>query len=215
MTHSLHRRGPIERLREDFVLLANTSRVNKERTKPLLAKVAKIVLEEEPSNVGSSVLRTCVPLGLDKEDFVKRIPEAHALLSSWSSKVKLRRVLTRLKEADMGISVTVSGVIEEVIPLVQEIGLRPHTINLSMGILGKTKKLPSEEILEMTTMCGHSLVARNLVKKGVAEVAAGRMTPREASLMIGKPCVCGIYNLDRSDVVLQERTAGEKAKKQD
>ena len=156
-----------------------------------------------------------MPLGLDEAEFVNRIPEAHALLSSWSSKARLRRVLMRLKEADMGISVTVSGVIDEMIPLTQEIGLRPHTINLSMGILGKTKKLPSEEILEFTTMCGHSLVARNLVKKGIAEAAAGRMTPSEASMMIGKPCVCGIYNLDRSDVVLQERAAEVRAKKQD
>lgn len=209
MTHSLHRRGPVEDLKNDFVILSNTSRVNKERTKPLLSKVAEMVLDVGPSNVGSSVLRTCVPLGLDKEKFIERIPEAHALLSSWSSKEKVREMLRRLKEANMGISVTVSGVIDEVIPMAQELGIKPHTINLSMGILGNTKKLPPEEIMEFTTMCGHSLISANLVKKGIAEVAAKRMTSREASMMLGRPCVCGIYNLDRSDGLLDRRAAGQ------
>lgn len=207
MTHSLHRRGPVEQLKKDFVLLANSSRINKERTRPLLAKVAKIVLEAGPSNVGSSVLRTNVPLGLDEEAFVKGITGAHALLSSWSDKEKLLGVLKQLKEAELGISCTVSGLIDEVIPMAQELGMKPHTINLSMGILGKTKKLAEEEVLEFTTMCGHALISANLVKKGIQEVGCGAKSARDASMMIGKPCVCGIYNLDRSDELLLQRAA--------
>ena len=207
MTHSLHRRGPIDELKQDYVVVAMTSRVNKEEAKPKLADIARIVFDVGPSNTGSSVLRTNVPLGFDREDFINRIPEAHGLLSSWSSKEKLREVLKRLKEADLGVSITVSGLIDEVIPLAQELGLKPHTINLSMGILGRTEKLASEDVLEFTTMCGHALIAANLVKKGIAEVASGRMTPRQASMMMGKPCVCGIYNLDRSDRLVQQRAA--------
>jgi len=207
MTHSLHRRGPVEHLRKDFVLLANSSSINKERTRPLLAKVAEIVFEVGPSNTGSSVLRTNMSMGFDREDFIQRITGAHALLSCWSSKDKLREVLRRLKEADLGISCTVSGLIDEVIPMAQELGMKPHTINLSMGILGKTKKLPDEGILEFTTMCGHALISANLVRKGIQDVARGARTPRETSNMIGKPCVCGIYNLDRSDELLVERAA--------
>ena len=107
----------------------------------------------------------------------------------------------------LGISVTVSGLIDEVIPLAQELGIKPHTVNLSMGILGKTDKLADEDVLEFTTMCGHALISANLVKKGIKDVACGIKTPSEASMMIGTPCVCGIYNLDRSDILLRERAS--------
>jgi len=83
--------------------------------------------------------------------------------------------------------------------------MKPHTINLSLGIIGKTELLPEEGILELTTMCGHALISAALVRKGIREVACGEKTPREASNMVGKPCVCGIYNLDRSDRLLSRR----------
>ncbi len=207
MTHSLHRRGPIEELKQDYVVVAMTSRVNKEEAKPKLADIARIVFDVGPSNTGSSVLRTNVPLGFDREDFINRIPEAHGLLSSWSSKEKLREVLKRLKEADLGVSITVSGLIDEVIPLAQELGLKAHTINLSMGILGKTEKLAAAETLEFTTMCGHALISAHLVQKGLEDVRCGRKSAREASMVMGAPCVCGIYNLDRSETLLQARAA--------
>lgn len=64
--------------------------------------------------------------------------------------------------------------------MAREVGLQPHTINLSLGIRGKKELPPGPEVLELTTMCGHALVARNLVRKAVAEVRAGRMAPEEA-----------------------------------
>lgn len=207
MTHSLHRRGSIESLRGDYVMIVRTSKVNKEITAPRLGKVAEIIFEVGVSNTGSSVLETNVPLGLDPADFTRRISTAHGLLCSFSSKEKLAEVLRRLKEADLGISITVSGLIDEVIPLARELGIKPHTINLSMGILGKTDKLAEEDVLEFTTMCGHALISANLVRKGIKDVACGIKTPREASMMIGTPCVCGIYNLDRSDILLRERAS--------
>ena len=77
---------------------------------------------------------------------------------------KLRQVLRQLKEEDLGISITVSGIVDEVFGLANELGLQPHTVNLSLGIHGKTELLPPEETLELTTMCGHALMAKELVK---------------------------------------------------
>ncbi len=200
MTHSLHRCGSVESLKGDYVLLARVK--GRPPLAPELAKIAEIIFEVGPTNTGSSRIKTNMALGLDREEFIRRIPEASVLLASFSSKDKLRQALARLKEADLGISIVVSGLIDEVIPLAQELGLRPHTINLSMGIIGKTAKLPGEEILEFTTMCGHALIASNLVRKAIQEVANGAKTAREASIELAKPCVCGIYNLDRSDLLL-------------
>ena len=204
MTHSLHRRGSIESLKGDYVVITRPSKVNKAQISCKMSQAAEIMLEVGVANIGSSVLETNIPLGLEREDFIKRIPTAHALLCSFSSKEKLREALRRLKEADTGLSVTVSGLIDEVIPLAQELGIKPHTINLSMGILGAADKLEEEEILEFTTMCGHALIAANLVKKGIRDVTCGAKTAREASLEMGAPCVCGIYNLDRSVELLRK-----------
>lgn len=210
MTHSLHRRGPREALEKDYVLVAMTSKENKEVTKPVLSDVARIVLETGVSNTGSSGLETNMPLGFDQDWFIQSIPKSHGLLSSFSSKEKLRQALIKLKKADLGISITVSGLIDEVIPMAQEIGLKPHTINLSLGIIGKTEKLPPEEILEFTTMCGHAMISANLARKGIADVACGGKSARDASNMVATPCICGIYNLDRSDVMLAQRAAEAK-----
>ncbi len=205
MTHSLHRRGSIESLKTDFVMVCRTSKVNKADTAPALSQIAEILFEVGVSNTGSSVLETNIPLGMDKGEFIQKIPSAHGLLCSFSSKDRLKEALRRLQEADFGISITVSGLIDEVIPLAQEMGIKPHTINLSMGILGKTDYLAGEDILEFTTMCGHALISANLVQKGIQQVACGAKTPEEVSITIGQPCVCGIYNLDRSAELLRQR----------
>ncbi len=205
MTHSLHRTGTEESLQGDYVMITRTTKANRAAINHLLPEVAKMVFEIGPSNIGSSALQTNVPLGLDPEDFVKRIGGVYGFLCTWSSREKLREVLKRLKEKDFGFSVTVSGLIDEVIPLAQELGIKPHTINLSLGILGDTDQLAEEEVLELTTMCGHAMIAANLVKKGIADVKSGAKSAREASMIIGRPCVCGIFNLDRSDCLLAKQ----------
>jgi hypothetical protein len=203
MTHSLHRCGTIESLKRDYVLLARVP--GRPPLVPQLAKIAEIIFEVGPTNTGSSILRTNMALGIDREAFIKHIPETSVILASFSSKEKLRQVLAKLKEADLGMCIVVSGLIDEVISLAQELGLRPHTISLSMGIIGKTEKLPGEDILEITTMCGHGLVASNLVRKAIEDVASGAKSAREASIELAKPCPCGIFNMDRSDLLLALR----------
>ncbi len=203
MTHSLHRCGTIESLKGDYVLLARVA--GRPPVAPELARIAEIIFEVGPTNTGSSRIKTNMALGFDKEEFIRQIPGASVLLASFSSKEKIGQALKKLIEADLGISIVVSGLIDEVIPLAQELGLRPHTINLSMGIIGKTEKLPEQEILDLTTMCGHALIAANLVRKSIREVASGAKTPREASTTLAKPCVCGIFNLDRSDLLLAKQ----------
>jgi hypothetical protein len=72
------------------------------------------------------------------------------------------------------------------------------TINLSLGIRGKKELLPGPEVMGMTGMCGHALVASSLVEKALAGVKAGKNTVAEAARMGGKPCICGIANLTQA-----------------
>jgi hypothetical protein len=101
----------------------------------------------------------------------------------------------------------VSGIFETVDRCLEEAGLKHHTANFSLGIWGKTEKLPPNEILEVATMCGHAMISANLVKAMIEEVRAGRKTPEEAARVLTPNCTCGIFNPVRA-AKLMAKAAG-------
>jgi len=121
-------------------------------------------------------------------------------------------VLKELREADLGQSVVVSGIFEYVDECLEKVGLKHHTANFSLGIWGKTEKLPSEDILEVTTMCGHGLISANLVKSMVEEIKAGTKTPEAAAKVLAPPCACGIFNPARAAKLLAVMAKNEERK---
>lgn len=204
MTHALHRCGSAESLEGDYVLIAMGAKENRAAVAPGLAKAARILLETGPSNIGSSSLGMTALLGFDAEDFIARIVGSDAVACAFSSREKLRQAVARLKEADLGLSITVSGLTDEILPMARELGLRPDSINLSFGIMGETGGVAEERILELTTMCGHCRVSAELARSAVRNVAGGVQTPLQASQMLGRPCTCGLFNVDRSAALLAE-----------
>lgn len=204
MTHSLHRQGSIESLKNDYVMYARNSRgINAEGSGSKLRRIAEIVFDEGPNNAGASDHNATIANGRwSREVALASQAGARGFICCFNSREKMKRVLERLKEEGLGISIVVSGLIDEVMGMARELGLKPHTINISLGIRGKTELLPDPETMEFTTMCGHALVSASLVKKAVAEVKAGIRTPEEAALMVGQPCICGIVNLARAAEML-------------
>ncbi len=204
MTHSLHRQGSLESLKDDFPLIARCARgINLEGAEPKVRRIVNIVFDEGPDNAGASRFRASMADGtLDREKALEYQKDTTSFHCCFNGREKIKRVLQRLKEEDIGISIVVSGLIDDVVKITREVGLKPHTVNLSLGVWGRTELLPGPETLEITTMCGHGLVAANLVKKAVAEVKDGRKTPEEAARMVGQPCICGIVNLSRTAKLL-------------
>lgn len=205
MTHSLHRQGSVESLKDDFVMYARCSRgVNLEGAAPKVRRIVDIVFDEGPTNAGDSPHRATIADGsLTREKALEYQENTRGFISCFSDRKKMKRVLERIKEEDLGISIVVSGLIDEVFEMASEVGLKPHTVNLSLGIWGKKELLPGPDVLEFSTMCGHGLVAANLARKAMAAVKAGTMTPAEGARMAGKPCICGIVNLERGAAILQ------------
>lgn len=210
MTHSLHRRGSLESLKEDFVLLATAAAgINHQGSKDKLRRILELVYEIGPANIGSYDTGT-VFAGVSIEEIKAALAEVPRVRCSFSSKEKMFQVIKGIKELDLGISITASGVIDEVLDIARQLDIKPHSVNLSLGVWGKTEELPPEEILEHVTMCGHGLIAKDLVAKVIEDVKAGKKTPRQAAELLAHPCVCGIYNPDRAEKMLAKYAPEEK-----
>ncbi len=198
MTHTLHRHGADDNLERDFVVLTleNRARVAPSRRERLEARFPRVY---------GLLKRVFFGLGLDR--FLNRagLPGGDAGLD-WTkvchSRDELRAHLERLRRADTGRSVVVSGVFEAVNACLSDLDLRPHTVQYSLGCFGRTERLPREETLEITTLCGHHLVSPRLVEKLARDVDAGDATREEAAAAMGDLCLCRIFNERRAAELL-------------
>jgi hypothetical protein len=114
----------------------------------------------------------------------------------------IKAVLKELNEADLGISIVVSGIFDVIFEACRELGIVPHTVNMSLGTWGRTELLPDESILELCTMCGHAMVSPRLAEAMVGRVRRGLVTPEDAAVELGKQCTCNIYNTVRAAEIL-------------
>lgn len=196
MTHTLHRRGPVEDLKEDFVVLAMAARgVNREGAAPKLARALEIFARHNPVNFGN----------VAGNSFTKRLPDMARLTRDntvshgvFRSVEDLTAVLDELRREDLGISIVVSGLFEEVRGACACAHLRPHTVNVSLGVFGKKALLPDEGVLEIATMCGHNMISFNVVKRLVRDIEDGETTPEEAAQTLAASCLCGVFNPERA-----------------
>jgi hypothetical protein len=53
-------------------------------------------------------------------------------------------------------------------------------------------------------MCGHGMIAANLVLDVIKKVKSGKITCKAGAKLLSEPCVCGIYNPDRTERLLEE-----------
>ncbi len=205
MSHSLHRHGTREQLQNDYTFYARTSRwVNREGCGPKLRTILRILLEEgKPVNFGSSHAGKSYAAGLNADEYAATLDKAYGVAACFSDKRAVRSLLAQLKEADTGISIVVSGLIDEIVATAREVGLKPHTAFLSLGVHGKRARLPEDRVLEMTTMCGHGQVATRLTRSVMERVQTGKMTPEAGAHLLAQPCPCGIFNTERCAEMLR------------
>ena len=90
-------------------------------------------------------------------------------------------MLKELKKANIGVSIVISGPMETAKQCCRKAGLSRHTVNYSLGINGRTELLPTEEVLEISTMCGHGMVAFSLVEHMVGQIKKGTTSIEKAA----------------------------------
>jgi hypothetical protein len=110
------------------------------------------------------------------------------------------------RENGYPISIVLSGLFDDIDRCCQRTGTREHTYLHSLGFFGKTEGLPSEEELEIVTMCGHGMIAVNRVQWLVEGIHAGEITPAEAAENVTRPCLCGIVNRERAEEIFERLT---------
>jgi hypothetical protein len=205
MTHSLHREGRIESLDRDYAVFIYPARgFNYDGCAPKIRRLVEIVYQTEPANMIATTLRRNLYSGVHPGEVLDSIKEGCRVFTVFESKEKIKKLLERFKKADQGISIVVSGLIEKMRDIAAEVGLNPHTINLSLGVQGNTDRLPPADIRQFTTMCGHGMVSPILIRDVIRKVKTNRTSTWDASLALAKPCSCGIYNPYRSQELLED-----------
>lgn len=199
MTHSLHRRGNDEWLKNDFTLLITAaSGINHEGSREKMSKILDAVWEAGVTNIGSNETGTILS-GVTVEQIRAGFTKVPRVRCNFATKKKAFTALKKIKELDTGMSVTVSGPTGDILEMCKEYGIKPHSINLSLDVWGKKEKLPSEDVLELVTMCGHGLVGRPIIEETLQKVREGKLSPQKATVNIGHLCICGIYNTERAE----------------
>lgn len=208
MTHTLHRQGSTEELKEDFVLLLRTSRfVNHEGSEETMRKVWEVIshYEQDLANFGN---HNPTWGGGDLYDmaYLRNEAKSRIIHAVFKDRETLKACLKELKKKDLGISTVVSGLCGETEKICAEIGLTPHTVNTSLGIHGNTKNVPQGEVLEIHTMCGHAMVAFGLIEEMVRRIDRGKITCQAAAKKLSRMCDCGIFNTVRAQKLLERMT---------
>ena len=207
MTHSLHRRGTIEDLSEDFIMLFLLSRIKPQGTYETMRQIWEVLSRYEDHIVNFGTPNPNRDGGaLHNMEQLKTLTNSRMIMAVFKDRETLTNCLKEIKERNFGISLVISGLYKETGKTCAETGLSPHTVNLSLGIHGNIRRLPEENVLEIHTMCGHAMVSSRLILHLVEQIKKGRATCAEAAKELSRMCDCGIFNTYRAEKILQRMT---------
>lgn len=203
MTHTLHREGTDDSLSRDFVVLQMPGQV---RTMKGSAENNRTFIQLAIKNNAVNFNHETIGARFTIADAVNRLKtelaDGGGVHAVFDNPEDLTNFLIDLKKADMGYSVVVSGLMKSVQECCHNADLHRHTVNLSLGIYGKTEKLMPDDVREVTTMCGHGMVTGAMVMQTVRSIAKGTVTAKAASEKLASLCPCGIFNPHRSEELL-------------
>jgi len=201
MTHTLHRTGNLESIREDFPMLTHVARgFNDKDAGPRLKQIAQTMTKYTDLHFGDCKVGN--KYTMDSGEIMEKLTVGCQVV--FKDKESLIACMKELKKKDQGISIVVSGLFDEVFACCHQAGLKPPLIEFALGVHGNTKKLWPPEILDFVTMCGHGLVSGRLVKKMVQDIKKKKITAEKAAIKLAKPCLCGIFNPHRAAKLLRK-----------
>lgn len=203
MTHSLHRSGDIESQKEDYVwFMYQTKGVNDVNIKPKALEFIAVAEAVGSENWGD--VKSGPKLRYSIEEIKDRLSDKSRLRGIFTKKRQVVDFLRQIKAKSLGMSVIITGVLSEVIPACEEAGVKPHSINYSLGVWGKKDNLPDDTTLSVTTMCGHHMIPPKFVQHVMKRVKKGKITEEEGAKELAEFCYCGIFNHIRCANILKK-----------
>jgi len=197
MTNTLHRQGTPDSLAGDYIVfLTPAGGINREGCGEKKRRFLRLALSEGPVNLGADGKNLIT--GGEPEQMIAAVTDESSVAATFSDPEAVRRLVGHLKRESLGISVNISGLAEDVDGILRSHGIVRHSIEHSLGVLGTIERLPTRQVLEITTMCGHGLISHNFARKMIDWVKLGKLTPRQAARHLARPCVCGAFNIDRA-----------------
>ena len=219
MTNTLHRYGDTASFRDDYIVFAMCSRgKNDENAVARLRQFLEMALQFGPVNLGDArhggalrPSRSMSPLSHwrrnTEPDFravIEGLDTATTAAAVFDIRPAAEDLMKAVRAADLGLSVNISTSIDGAEQCCHAAGLCRHSVGYSLGFEGKTGHLPSEDVLMLSTMCGHGMVSSSLAKKMIDWVKEGRRTPEQAVTYLARFCSCGVFNPSRAIRILED-----------
>jgi len=209
MTNTLHRQGTIENLKNDYVIFAHTAKgITKEGSAPKLQQFMRICLKYHPVNMGDVKQGNILQDDIDIQKLIANQGDGAGATVVFDNLDALQKVVEELIRADLGISINISGLMDEVKQCCQKAGIQRHSGEHSLGFWGAKDRLPGRQILEFNTLCGHGMVSFNFIQRLIEYVKVKRLTPKQAAKIMGKCCECGAFNTTRAEILLEKVRKG-------
>jgi hypothetical protein len=171
---------------------------------PKIHEFLRICNKYNPVNTGSSKWGSVLQDDVEFIDLIANLKDGATSAAVFTDLDTLKNVISELIEADLGISINVSGLLDGVQECCRVNGIERHSVEHSLGFWGSNDRLPEREILEFNTLCGHGLVSFNLIHKMIEYVKMRKLTPKEAAKIMGKCCECAVFNTRRAELLLEK-----------
>jgi hypothetical protein len=221
MTNTLHRFGEPDSLKDDYIVFIMASKGNNQEGAPeKVRSFLNAAVKYHPVNIGSGIIgslyRPEKDLSFAKayitgrkekmpiEEAVASFDESNSAAVVFDNRAAMEGFLKEVKELDLGLSVNVSALADDVRTSCRDIGINIHSIEYSLGFHGDLYRLPERHVLSLTTMCGHGMISTDFARKLIDRVKEARLTPERAARYMAKFCVCGAFNTSRAVRILRE-----------
>lgn len=202
MTNTLHRQGSPEELEGDYVIFTSIAKEIKPGSAPQIHEFLKICNKYGPVNIGSSKYGSVLQDDVEFIDLIENLKDGSTSGAVFTDVETLQKVVADLVEANLGISINISGLLVGAHECCQKSGIQRHSVEQSLGFWGATDRLPERDVLEINTLCGHGMVSFNYIRKMMDEVKMRRLTPKKAAYILGKCCECAVFNTERAEKLL-------------
>jgi hypothetical protein len=218
VTNTLHRYGPAESFRDDYIVFAIASKgKNDQDALPKLRRFLEMAVPFQPVNLGDAIhggalrpSRSMNPSSHWKRDatpdfdaVIRGLDRPTTVAAVFDNRPAAEDFVTSVKNAELGLSINISTSVDGAEQCCFAAGIPRHSVGYSLGFEGKTEKLPSDEVLLLSTMCGHGMISHALGRKMIDWVKEGRRTPEQAASYLTRFCSCGVFNPARASRILK------------